>query len=71
MAQNKIVRVSEKFNAEMGDIQKKRVENGLDEQEVSKPRVSDLIRKHNAWPQMKQDIINFNFDLEKEGTENE
>jgi hypothetical protein len=66
MAQNKIIRVSEKFNKEMEDIQKKRIENGFDEEKVSKPKVSDLIRKHKFWPKLKQDLINFSFSLEDE-----
>ena len=65
MAQNKIIRVSEKFNKEIEDIQKKRVENGVDKKEISKPGISDLIITHNSWNEMKQNIIKFNFELEK------
>lgn len=65
MAQNKIIRVSEKFNEEIEDIQEKRIENGFEEEKLSKPKISDLIRKHNDWSKVKQDLINFNFALEE------
>ncbi len=65
MVKNKIIRVSEDFDSELEDIQDKRIEKGLDERKISKPRISDLLRKHELWNKIKEDLINFNFNIEK------
>ena len=64
MVKNKIIRVSEDFDSEIENIQDKRIEKGLDEEKTSKPKISDLIRKHKLWNQLKEDVINFDFNLQ-------
>lgn len=59
---NKIIRVSEDFNKELEDVQKKRKENGFDEEkEPSKPTLTQLIRHHELWPKIKADLLHFDF----------
>lgn len=62
---NEIIRVDFKFKEELEKIQEKRIEKGLDDYEMSKPRITQLIRRHVNWPLIKEDLINFNQHLEK------
>ena len=61
---NKLIRVSNNFDKEITNVQNKRIEIGMDETFVSKPKITDLIIKHNHWFKLKDDIINFNFEEE-------
>jgi hypothetical protein len=58
---NELIRVSKKFNEELENIQKKRIDIGLDEKETSKPKLTDLIVKHKSWSNIKEDMVKFNF----------
>ena len=66
MVKNKIIRVSEDYDSEIEGIQEKRIEKGVDEKKISKPKISDLIINHKRWDEIKEDIINFNLSLEND-----
>lgn len=58
---NTLIRVANKFKTEIEDIQEKRIELGLDDEPISKPKITELLIKHKLWPDnIKSDIINFN-----------
>lgn len=59
---NQLIRVSKNFNDEIIDILNKRIEYGRDESLTSKPKITELIVKHNFWGDVKEDLINFNFE---------
>jgi len=63
---NELIRVSINFDNEIMDIQKKRIENGMDEALISKPKVTELIIKHINWNKIKQDVIAYNFNAEEQ-----
>lgn len=59
------IRVSCKFNNEIEDIIRKRIEQGKDDDILSRPRITELIVRHKSFPQIKQDIIDFDIEVEK------
>lgn len=61
---NQLIRVSKNFDNEIVDAQNKRLEYGRDENVVSKPKITELIIRHQSWRGIKDDIINFNFEEE-------
>lgn len=63
---NGLIRVSKKFDIIIESIQKKRMENGQDEIPLFKPKITELIIRHELFPKIKMDIINYNFNIEKE-----
>ncbi len=60
---NKLIRVSTKFDKNIDIINDKREENGFDR--LFKPKITDLIVRHDHWRTIKEDIINFDVDKEE------
>ena len=60
---NKLIRVSAKFDKNIDIINDKREENGFDR--LFKPKITDLIVRHDQWIIIKKDIINFKVDKEE------
>lgn len=62
---NVTTRVGERFNKEVEEIKKKRIELGIDKKKKSTRFLSDLIVRHLLWKKIKEEIIKF------KGKENE
>jgi hypothetical protein len=62
--ENQITRINPKFNEELIDIQKQRKENGLDKTHTSINDITSLIPRHNSWPLIKKEIVEYNFNDE-------
>lgn len=52
-------RISRKFKEALQEMQKIRVEKGLDEVKKSLREITSLMLKHEGWPKMRRDIINY------------
>lgn len=55
--ENHTVRVSKKFNSEIGDIIKKRLKIKIDKKKTSFRKITKFIVSHPLWPQMKKELI--------------
>ncbi len=60
MTKDIITRVSVKFEEELKEIKKDRINKGINKKKISNRAITDLITKHNLWPQIKEDIVNYN-----------
>jgi hypothetical protein len=56
---NKTNRIDPKFNEELEEIQQKRLDKKLDKTKTSIRELTLWITKHNFWPQIKEEMINF------------
>ncbi len=56
------IRVTKEFDKDLEEIIKERVKIRKDTSEISKPRLSELIRNHKKWREIKNDCINFKFE---------
>ena len=59
---NVLIRISKEFNEDLEEIIKKRVEIRKDTKIISKPKLTNLIMKHENWGEIKNDCIHFNFE---------
>lgn len=59
--QNSISRISPRLEAELKEIQQTRKDSGTDKATTSINDLTSLIVKHNSWPLMKKEIIEYNF----------
>lgn len=59
---DKTVRVDPTFNDEIEDIKKKRLEKKLDHKRISTRIITALIRKHNSWKMIKEDLVKVKID---------
>lgn len=55
--QNSIVRVGIEFEKELEEIKDARIESGLDKKRKSTRKLTNLIIKHNSWPDVRDDLI--------------
>lgn len=59
---NVLMRISKEFSDKIEYILEKRIEEGLDNNFISRPRIVGLIIKHQNWPVIEKDLIHFNFE---------
>lgn len=59
--QNSITRISPRLEAELKEIQQARKDSGTDKATTSINDLTGLIVKHNSWPLIKKEIIDYNF----------
>ena len=59
--ENDIQRNDPKFIKELKEIQEARKDSGLDTATTSIRALTSLIPKHNFWPQIKKEMIDFDF----------
>ena len=52
-------RIGERFNKEIEEIKRKRIDSGIDKKKKSTRFLSDLIIRHKCWKEIKKDIIIF------------
>lgn len=60
---NVLTRISTKFDLKINEINEKREEIGFDR--LSKPKITELIVRHDFFPKIENDLINFNTELEE------
>lgn len=60
--ENDLQRNDLKFIKELKEIQEARKKSGIDKATRSIRALTSLIPKHNFWPQMKEEMIEFNFN---------
>ncbi len=61
---SKLIRVHQKFDDKMEDINNKREEKGLDK--LSKPKITELIIRHKQWKSIESGFVNFDINAEGE-----
>lgn len=62
---NKIQRIGEKFDTEIKGIIMARLKNGIDKKKTSTRKLTDLIPKHTAWEEIREDLKTFVFNNKK------
>jgi len=62
---SKLIRVSGKFNETLEKINEKRENLALEK--ITNPKICELIIRHISWSKIKEDIINFNVNVENNG----
>jgi len=60
---NTLIRVNNKFDEAIDNINEKREASGFDK--LSKPKTTELVVRHKEWVQIENDIIHFNVELEE------
>lgn len=65
MEPNKTTRVGQKFNDEIEEIKKARVDSGIDKKKKSTKTLTNLITEHKAWGKIKKDTIEINLEAKK------
>jgi len=59
---NVLTRVGSEFNQAIEKLIEERLDKGMDETRVSKPKITNLIVKHKLlWPPLRLAILNYNF----------
>ena len=61
-SENKQARIGERFNREIDQIKEKRIELGIDRKRKSTRLLTELIIRHDSWPEMKRDMANLNLE---------
>lgn len=64
---NTTKRIGVKFNKEIEEIKKDRLDSGIDKKRKSTRKLTNLIITHNSWPYIKEDLTK----LKIEGMEDE
>jgi hypothetical protein len=62
---NVLKRISSKFNDKIDFINEKREELGFNL--LSKPKITELIIRHNLFSKIEEDLIHFDINLEENG----
>ncbi len=52
-------RIARKFKESLREIQRIRLEKGVDEVKKSLREITSLILKHDGWARMRRDLINY------------
>ena len=56
-----ITRVGKKFDEVMKEIQQERISKNIDVGKKSKAKLTNLIIKHNFFPQIRKEIVDYRF----------
>lgn len=64
MTKNITVRIDPKFNDELEDIKKKRLERKTDKKRISVRKLTSLIPRYKKWGKMKEEMIDYSFRKE-------
>ncbi len=60
------IRVDKKFKEWIEDIQRERLKRLIDTKKTSSRKLTSMIPKHNSSKRMKKDLINWDFEKDKQ-----
>ncbi len=63
--EDKTIRVDTRFNKEIGEIKKARLDSKIDEKKTSDRAITSLIPRHKLWAKIKKDILGYRFKNEE------
>ena len=62
---DKTIRIDPRFNNEIQEIKKERLDNKIDKKKVSDRAITSLIPRHKLWARIKRDILEYRFKNEE------